>query len=158
VGPAQGSGLSPLVGNVSLQYGLDRWCDTEVKPRRRGQATLMRSADDVLSGCAQEDEARRVMAVLDKRLGRFGLTLPPDKTRLVPCGRPPTTQQSGTGPATGDVVGCTCYWRRTRTGHWRMWCKTRRASLRQAKKAIDDWCRRHRHASMAAQHAALQRR
>jgi RNA-directed DNA polymerase len=150
--------LSPLLGNVYLHDVLDRWCETEVKPRLRGKATLIRYADDFLSGCAQEDDARRVMAVLDKRLGRFGLPLHPDKTRLLPFGRPPKTQQSGTGPATGDFVGCTFYWRRTLKGHWRMWGKTRRASLRKAKKAIDDWCRRHRHASIAAQHAALHRR
>ena len=71
----------------------------------------------------------RVMAVLEKRLGRFGLTLHPDKTRLLPFRRPPKTQQGGKGPATFDFVGFTFYWRRTRQGHWRMWCKTRRASL-----------------------------
>jgi RNA-directed DNA polymerase len=98
------------------------------------------------------------MTVLDKRLGRFGLTLHPDKTRLLPFGRPPKTQQSGKGPATFDFVGFTFYWRRTLKGHWRMWCKTRRASLRKAKKAIYDWCRRHRHESIEAQHAALNRR
>lgn len=49
-------------------------------------------------------------------------------------------------------------WRRTRKGHWRMRCKTRRASLRRAKTSIDDWCRRHRHLSIEAPHAALTRR
>ena len=96
--------------------------------------------------------------VLEKRLGRFGLTLHPDKTRLLPFWRPPMTQQRGQGPATFDFLGFTFYWRRTRTGHWRMGCKTRRASLRRAKQAIYDWCRRHRHQPVEAQHAALSRR
>jgi hypothetical protein len=158
VGTAQGSVLSPLLGNVYLHYVLDLWFETEVKPRLRGKATLIRYADDFLIGFEHEDDARRVMTVLDKRLGRFGLTLHPDKTRLLPFGRPPKTQQSGKGPATFDFVGFTFYWRRTLKGHWRMWCKTRRASLRKAKKAIYDWCRRHRHESIEAQHAALNRR
>jgi len=96
--------------------------------------------------------------VLDKRLGRFGLTLHPDKTRRLPFGRPPAGQQSGKGPATFDFVGFTCYWVRSRTGRWEMWCKTRRASLRRAKEVLYAWCRRHRHQPVQVQHAALWQR
>ena len=155
LGTTQGSVRSPLLGNVYLHYVLDRWFETEVKPRLQGRATLIRFCDDFLIGFEREDDARRVQAVLGKRLGRFGLALHPDKTRLLSFGRPPQTQQRGKGPATFDFLGFTFYWMRTRTGHWRMWCKTRRASLRRAKKSIYDWCRRHRHQSIEVQHAAL---
>ncbi len=158
LGTVQGSVLSPLLGNLYLHYVLDLWFETEVKPRLRGRATLIRYCDDFIIGFEREDDARRVMAVLAKRLERFGLTLHPDKTRLLPFGRPPQAQQSGKGPATFDFVGFTFYWRRTRHGHWRMWCKTRRASLRRAKTSLYEWCRRHRHLSIPAQHAALKRR
>ena len=158
VGTVQGSVRSPFLGNVSVHDVLDRWFATEVKPRLRGKATLIRSGDDFLIGFEREDDAGRVRAVLEKRLGRFGLTLHPDKTRLLPLWRPSTTPQSGQGPASFDFLGFTFSWRRTRTGHWRMGCKTRRASLRRAKQAIDDWCRRHRHQPVKAQHAALGRR
>jgi hypothetical protein len=57
-----------------------------------------------------------------------------------------------------DFVGFTCYWARAHKGHWRMACTTRQASLRRAKMAIYDWCRRHRHGSITEQHAALHRR
>jgi hypothetical protein len=157
LGPVQGSVLA-LPRNVYLHYGLDRWLATEVKPRLRGKATLSRSCDDFMIGFEREDDAGRVRAVLEKRLGGFGLTLHPDKTRLLPLWRPSTTQQSGQGPASFDFLGFTFYGRRTRTGHWRMGCKTRRASLRRAKQAIDDWCRRHRHPPVKAPHAALGRR
>jgi RNA-directed DNA polymerase len=157
-GPAQGAVLSPLLGTVSLHSVLDRWCATDVKPRLRGKATLIRYCDDCISGCEREDEARRVMAVLGNRLGRCGLALHPDKTRVLPFRRPPKSQHSGKGPAPCDFVGFTFYWARTRKGHWRMAGKTRRASLRRAKKAIYDWCRRHRHLSIKAPHAALHRR
>ena len=158
LGTVQGSVLSPLLGNIYLHYVLDRWFATEVKPRLPGKTTLLRYCDDFIIGFEREEDARRVRVVLEKRLKRFGLTLHPDKTRLLPFWRPPTTQQSGQGPATFDFVGFTFYWRRTRTGHWRMGCKTRRASLRRAKQALYDWCRRHRHQSVEAQHAALSRR
>jgi RNA-directed DNA polymerase len=141
-----------------LDYGLDLWFATEVTPRLRGNATLMRYGDDCIIGFEREDDARRVVAVLDKRMGRFGLALHPDKTRVWPLRRPPKAQQRGEGPATCDFVGFTCYWARTRKGHWRMACKTRRASLRRAKASIYDGCRRHRHGSITDQHAALHRR
>jgi RNA-directed DNA polymerase len=157
-GTAQGSVLSPLLGNVYLHYVLDLWFETEVKPRLRGKATLIRYGDDFIRGFEREDDARRVMVVLDKRMGRFGLTLHPDKTRLLPLGRPSQGQQSGKGPATFDFLGFTCYWAQSRKGRWGRYCKTRRASLRRAKEALDAWCRRHRHQPVKAQHAALSQR
>ena len=134
LGTAQGSVLSPLLGNVYLHYVLDLWFETEVKPRLQGKATLIRYCDDFIIGFEREDDARRVVAVLDKRMERFGLALHPDKTRLLPFWHPPKSQQSGKGPATFDFVGFTFYWARTRKGHWWMACKTRRASLRRAKR------------------------
>ena len=157
-GPAQGSVRSPLLGNVSWHSVLDLWCETAVKPRLQGTATLRRSCDDCISGCAREDDARRGQAVRDTRRGRYGLTLPLEKTRLVPLWGPPQGHQRGHGPATLDFVGFTRYGRRTRPGHWRMGGKTRRTSLRRAKKASDDGCRRHRQQPVEAQHAALCRR
>ena len=150
--------LSPLLGNVSLHYVLDLWFETEVKPRLQGKATLIRYWEDVSIGFEREDAARRVVAVRDKRMERFGLALHPDKTRRLPFRRPPKSPPSGKGPATFDFVGFTFYWARSRNGHWWMACKTRRASLRRAKTSIYDWCRRHRHWSIKDQHAALHRR
>jgi group II intron reverse transcriptase/maturase len=157
-GTAQGSVLSPLLGNVYLHYVLDVWFETEVKPRLRGRATLIRYCDDFIIAFEREDDARRVMAVLGKRLGRFGLALHPDKTRLLPFRRPPAGQQGGKGPATFDFLGFTLYWARSRKGRWGMWCKTRRQSLRRAIQSVYAWCRRHRHLPVGAQHAALTRR
>jgi group II intron reverse transcriptase/maturase len=157
-GTAQGSVLSPLLGNVYLHYALDLWFETEVRPRLRGRASLVRYADDFVIGFEHEEDARRVVAVLGKRLGRFGLTLHPDKTRLLPFRRPPAGQTSGKGSASFDFLGFTLYWARSRSGRWGMACKTRRASLRRAIQSVTDWCRRHRHRPVKEQHAALTRR
>lgn len=158
IGTAQGSVLSPLLGNVYLHYVLDRWFEVEVRPRLRGEAHLVRYADDFVMTFERQDDAERVMVVLGKRMGRFGLTLHPDKTRLLPFRRPPTGQTSGKGPATFDFLGFTLHWQRTRSGRWAMRCKTRRARLRRSIQAIADWCRGHRHKPVKAQHAALTRR
>jgi group II intron reverse transcriptase/maturase len=154
-GTAQGSVLSPLLGNVYLHYVLDLWFYREVVPRLSGKAMLVRYADDFIIGFERQEDAQRVMAVLGKRMGRFGLTLHPDKTRLVPFGRPPAAQQGGKGPGTFDFLGFTLFWGRTRRGRWQMWCKTRHARLRRAIKAVDDWCRRHRHLPVKEQQVAL---
>ena len=133
-GTAQGSVLSPLLGNVYLHYVLDLWFEQEVKPRLRGRATLVRYADDFVIGFEHEADARRVMDVLPKRVGNYGLTLHPDKTRLLPFRRPPAGQKGGKGPATFDFLGFTFYWARNRKGRWGMLCKTRSASLRRCER------------------------
>ena len=157
-GTAQGSGLSPLLGHVYLHYALDVWFDQVVRPRLRGRATLVRYADDFVIGFERRDDAERVMDVLPKRLGRYGLTLHADKTRVLPFGRPPRRQQGGKGPASFDFLGFTLHWRRARSGRWGMWCKTRSSRLQRAITVAAAWCRRHRHLPVAVQHAALTRR
>jgi hypothetical protein len=157
-GTVQGSGLSPMLGNIYLHYVLDQWFEREVKPRLRGEAHLVRYADDFVITFETKDDADRVMGVLGKRMGRFGLTLHPDKTRLLPFRRPPAGQKAGKGAATFDFLGFTLYWQRARGGWWAMRCKTRAARLRRSIQAIAEWCRSHRHLPVKVQHAALTRR
>src|SRR5207253_5470009 len=87
-GTPQGGVISPLLANVYLHYVLDVWFEQEVKPRLKGRAFLVRYADDFVMGFACEEDARRVLDVLPKRFGKYGLTIHPDEARLVPCGRP----------------------------------------------------------------------
>ncbi len=158
LGTAQGSILSPLLSNVYLHYVLDAWFVQTVQPLLGGRATLVRYADDFVIGFERRDDAERVMAWLHDRMASYGLTLHPDKTRLLPFGKPPASQQSGKGPATFDFLGFTLYWRRSRNGRWGMGCKTRSSRLQKAINVASDSCRRHRHLPVAVQHAALCRR
>ena len=158
VGVTQGSVLSPLLGNVYLHHVLDRWFEDEVQPRLGGKAILVRYCDDFVMGFERREDAERVMAVLGKRLGKYGLNLHPDKTRLLDFRPPSKEQQGGKGSNTFDFLGFTLYWRRTRGGSWQMTCRTRTARLARAIRTVHDWCRRHRHLSVKEQHAALSRR
>jgi hypothetical protein len=157
-GTAQGSVLSPLLGNIYLHYVLDLWFVQEVQPRLRGRSWLIRYADDFLIGFEYQEDAERVKEVVPQRLQRFGLTLHPDKTRLLDFRRPPADQQHGKGPATFDFLGFTLYWQRGRRGRWRLACKTRSARLRRAIETVYAWCRGHRHEAVKVQHAALSSR
>jgi group II intron reverse transcriptase/maturase len=157
-GTVQGSTLSPLLANVYLHYVLDLWFHEEVRPRLRGKAILVRYADDAVFGFERQDDAERVMEVLGKRLARFGLKLHPEKTRLLSFRRPVRSQRKDRGPATFDFLGFTWYWRGTQKGGWAVTCKTRRARLARAFKAVHDWCRSNRHLPVKEQHAALTRR
>ncbi len=87
-GSPQGGVISPLLANIYLHYVLDEWYAQEVKPRLVGRSFLIRFADDFVIGCEMESDARRIMGVLPKRLGRYGLTIHSGKTRLVKFGRP----------------------------------------------------------------------
>lgn len=159
-GTAQGSIISPLLGNVYLHHALDLWFEREVRPGLRGHARLIRYADDFVIGFTTKEDAQRVMAALGERMATFGLTLHPDKTRILPFARPSRTDKGAgaSGPGTFDFLGFTFHWRATRKGNWVPAMKTRRASLRKTLLRVGEWCRRHRHLSRAEQHAALSRK
>lgn len=158
VGTAQGSVLSPLLGNIYLHNVLDVWFATLVTKRLGGRARLIRFADDFLIGFERRDDAKMVMSELEQRMAQFGLTLHPDKTRIVPFQRPRPTQKSGKGPATFDFLGFTAHWRRTRRGNWTLAMRTRASRLKRAMQSVRDFCRRHRHESVKEQHVGLCRR
>ena len=100
-GTPQGGVISPLLANIYLHEVLDVWFEREVQAAAAGRAFLIRYADDFVMVFANEADARRVMAVLPKRFGKYGLTLHPEKTRLVPFGRPP--ERTGPPDGTGDL-------------------------------------------------------
>lgn len=156
-GTAQGSSLSPLLGNVYLHHVLDVWYERDVRPRLKGRSALVRYADDFVLCFELADDAQRVWNVLGERFAKFGLTLHPEKTRCFPFQRP--RDGGGKGSSTFDFLGFTVHWQQARTpGTWRVAFRTRGARLRRAIKAASEWCRRHRHDSIEEQRLALTRK
>jgi group II intron reverse transcriptase/maturase len=157
-GSPQGGVVSPLLANVYLHYVLDDWFEREVKPRLKGRAYLIRYADDFVIGFTDEEDARRVMEVLPKRFGRYGLSTHPDKTRLIPFRRPPKSEAGG-GPAdkpgTFDLLGFTHYWAKSRKGNWVVKRKTASGRLSRAMRSVAQWCRLNRHRPIVEQQQAL---
>jgi RNA-directed DNA polymerase len=159
-GTPQGGVISPLLANVYLHYGVDEWFEQEVKPRLKGRAFLVRYADDFVMGFACEEDARRVLDVLPKRLGKYGLTIHPDKTRLLPFVRPdrvPTESggPSGPQPESFDFLGFTHFWSRSKQGRWVVKRKTAGSRFQRAVKRIAAWCRLNRHLPIGVQYQTL---
>ena len=105
-GTPQGGVISPLLANIFLHYVLDEWFEKEVRPRLKGKAFVIRYADDFVIGVAREDDAQRIMEVLPKRMSKYGLTVHPEKTRLVRFQPPQAARlrNRGTGPTRTDDI------------------------------------------------------
>ena len=155
-GTPQGGSISPLLSNLYLHYVLDLWFATEVQPRLKGRTFMTRYADDVVMGFECQEDAERVLRVLPKRFAKYGLTLHPDKTRLVAFGRP--NRQAAERPGTFDFLGFTHYWGRSRKGAWVIKRKTARARFNRGLQRLGEWCRFHRHRPVAEQHAKLRQK
>lgn len=158
-GTPQGGVISPLLANIYLHEVLDKWFATEVKPRLRGEAELVRYVDDFVILFECEDDARRVWSVLPKRLGKYGLALHPGKTRLVRVGRPTRAiVKREERPKTFDFLGFSFYWAKSRKGRWILKEKTARDRYSRGLKAANEWCKRNRHLPLVEQHRLLCRK
>jgi RNA-directed DNA polymerase len=165
-GTPQGGVISPILSNIYLHEVLDVWFERTVKPRLQGPATLVRYCDDYVIAVANEADADRILSVLPKRLGKYGLRLHPDKTRIVGFHRPPHGLMQRQRPKacrdggtrSFDFLGFTHYWTRSRKGYWVVKRKTSAEGLSRAIQAISNWCRDHRHAKISWQHTGLVRK
>jgi group II intron reverse transcriptase/maturase len=157
-GAPQGGVISPILANIYLHEILDEWFVREVEPRLKGRAHLVRYADDFVFVFARKDDAERVLEVLPKRFGKYGLTLHPDKTRLVPFHRPDRKDGDDDGPGTFDLLGFTHHWGLSRNGKWVVKKRTAKDRFSRTLRRFTDWCREHRHWRLEEQHRALARK
>ena len=158
-GTPQGGVVSPLLANIYLHYVLDEWFEQDVQPRLEGDSTLVRYADDCVLAVSTIEEAKRVLSVLGKRLGRYGLTLHPTKTRLVDFRyrRPDGACHPETDGTTFDFLGFTHVWGKSWQGKTRVWQVTAKSRYARALAAVSEWCRHNRHLPLRDQHAHLSR-
>ena len=156
-GSPQGGVISPCLSNVFLHHVLDDWFERQVRPRLKGASTLVRFADDAVMAFDIIIDAKRVLAVLDKRFARYGLTLHTDKTRLIDF-RPQKTEDTRHPETVGtafDFLGLTHVWGRSRNGKDMVRQVTAKSRYARAVAAVNDWCRHHRHWSICDQHRHL---
>ena len=157
-GTPQGGVISPLLANIYLHEVVDEWFERMIKPHLSDKAFMVRYADDLVMGFTSKEDAMRVLTVLPKRLGKYGLSLHEGKTRLLDFRRPQrlSKDDEGTGkPGSFDFLGFTHYWSKSRLGKWVIKRKTSRSRLGRALQAIDQWCAKNRHHPLSQQQEKL---
>jgi group II intron reverse transcriptase/maturase len=155
-GTPQGGVISPLLANIYLHYVLDEWFEKQVKPVMRGKAHLIRYADDFVIVFQLKYDAERVMNVISKRFEKYGLTVHPEKTRLIDFRAPyhperrrdeksNDDRKGGKRPETFDLLGFTHFWGKTQKGNLAVIRKTMKSRMVRSVQKIDQWCRKNRH-------------
>jgi RNA-directed DNA polymerase len=151
-GTPQGGIISPALSNVFLHEVLDGWFEFAIKPKLRGQAELIRYADDFVVVCERRDDAEALLEQVKARFESYGLAIHPEKTRIVDFRHP---WKNGHQPQTFDFLGFTHCWKKTRRGGYAVAQQTRARKVGAALERIGQWCKKHRHQRLQKQHEEL---
>jgi len=135
-GAPQGGLISPVCANVYLHYVLDMWFDKVVKANCKGDAFIVRYADDFVCMFQQEDEARKFFADLKARLAKFGLEIAEDKSRIIHFGR--FAGKDGK-TETFDFLGFTHINGKTRAGQYTVVHRVSKKKMKVKRVKIKEW-------------------
>jgi len=138
-GTPQGGNISPILSNVYLHYVLDLWFHKVIKKQCRGEACLIRFADDFVSAFQYREDAERFYRMLGERLGKFKLEMSEEKTRIIPFPR-----HRPSGKYRFDFLGFEFYWGKDRSGKPHLKRRTSRKKLRSSIKRFTEWCKKNR--------------
>ena len=137
-GTPQGGLISPILANVYLHYVLDLFFEKYIKPKLKGEAYLVRYADDFIIMFQYENEAKQVYQLLIKRLAKFGLEMEQEKTRILPFGRFKGTTEIF------DFLGFMHYNGITRNGKYTVGHKMSKKKRKLKQQVITKWIKEHR--------------
>jgi len=157
-GTPQGGVISPLLANIYLHHVLDRWWNEAIRPRLLGKGALVRYADDFVMVFEHKRDAERMMSVLSKRFGKYGLQLHPDKTRMLEFKPRLESRSENLGQPSSrsfDFLGFTLHWGRSRKGYWIVKRKTAKSRLRRTIKQFNRWLQKVRHQPVEWQHKKI---
>jgi RNA-directed DNA polymerase len=150
MGTPQGGIVAPTLANVYLHYALDLWFERVVKQQCRGEACLIRYADDFVCAFERQPEAERFYTMLGQRLGKFGLELSAEKTRVIPFSRQPPAPKTSF-----EFLGFEFRWDKDRAGQDHVTRRTARKKLRNSLKRFTQWCREYRNLRLGVLFARL---
>lgn len=139
-GTPQGGIVSPVLANVYLHFALDLWFEKIVKAHCDGDAMIIRYADDFVCAFQYQRDAVKFFKVLPKRLGKFCLSVAPEKTGM--------KRFSRFYPSRGRVIiflGFETFWTKDKQGKPRVMQRTARKKLHGACRRIKDWIKENRH-------------
>jgi RNA-directed DNA polymerase len=154
IGTPQGAVISPLLANIVLHYVFDLWVQQWRKRHAHGNVIVVRYADDMVAGFERKADAQAFLADLRVRFGTFGLSLHPEKTRLIEFGRHAADNRKAYGmrkPETFTFLGFTHICGRSLSGKFLLWRKTRRDRMRTKLQEIKQNLRRKMHKTIDEQ-------
>lgn len=154
-GTPQGAVISPGLSNIFLHTVLDDWFVNEVQPQLSRRSFLVRFADDFIIGCELESDAKKMLELLTERFRSFALSLHPEKTKLLPFGKPAQSVKVDRRNGTFDFLGFTFYWSKARKGYWVIKKKTIGKRLCRFMKGLWEWCKDNRHDPFEDQYSVL---
>jgi RNA-directed DNA polymerase len=153
-GTGQGSVVSPLLANIYLHYAFDRWAERWRRREASGDMIIVRYADDLVVGFEHEADARRFLDEMRERLGKYSLSLHPEKTRLIEFGRHAAANRKRRGlgkPETFSFLGFIFISGKSRRGKFQIKRKSRPDRMRAKLQAIKQELRRRMHQSIPTQ-------
>lgn len=159
VGTPQGAVVSPVLANIFLHYVFDLWANQWRRRQARGDIIMVRYADDIVIGFEHQAEAERFLTEMLVRMEAFGLTLHPQKTRLIEFGRHAARNRESRGegkPETFNFLGFTHICGRSRRGAFQLKRKSRSDRLRAKLRETKETLRRRLHQTIDEQGAWLQ--
>jgi RNA-directed DNA polymerase len=148
MGTGQGSVISPLLANIYMFYAFDLWAERWRRRDATGDMIIVRYADDFIVGFEHEADARRFLEEMRERLGKFALTLHPEKTRLIEFGRYAADNRKRRGlgkPETFNFLGFTFISGKSRRGGFLVKRESRRDRMRVKLQAIKQELRQRMH-------------
>lgn len=137
-GVAQGELISTVLSNVCLHYVLDLWFEKKIKSELKGEAHLVRFADDFVIMFQYKEEAYKVYSLLEERLKAFGLELAKDKSRILPFGRFSKSNDKF------DFLGFNHFNSKTRQGFYTVGHKVAKKKVKMFKDKLKEWLRNNR--------------
>lgn len=147
-GSPQGNGASPIIANVYLHYVLDMWFARIIAKHSKGECYMVRYADDYVCCFQYETEARDFYQKLIERLGKYGLEIAEEKTRIVEFGRFAKRDRKNQGltkPETFQFLGFTFYCSETKIGKFSVKLKSSSKKISAKLKQLGLWLKKNRH-------------
>lgn len=146
-GTPQGGIISPILANVYLHYVLDLWFERVVRKQCKGQAYMVRYADDFVCCFQYKSDADAFYEALIERLRKFQLEIAEDKTKIISFGRFAERDSNRIGqgkPPTFDFLGFTHYCSKSKKGTFRVKRKSSRKKVSAKLKKHKEWLKANR--------------
>lgn len=139
-GTPQGGIVSPVLSNIYLHYVLDLWFEKVVKPQSKGETLVMRFADDFVCAFRHKSDAEQFYKLLSQRLGKFGLEISGEKTRILPFSRFKLEPNEAF-----EFLGFEFRWVKGRSGQPHVQRRTSPKKLRASVAIFTEWVKTNRH-------------